>query len=123
MAKLKLILPYPPTINHYYGRQRGGGVYIKPKGEIYRKLVWLYCVAEEVTPLEGPLKAVIAADKPDNRKRDLDNIQKCLLDALENAGVYEDDCQIHDLRTYWVGYDPPDGRVVVTLQELSGKDK
>ena len=31
---------------------------------------------------------------PDRRRRDLDNLQKPLLDALQHAGVYEDDSQI-----------------------------
>jgi crossover junction endodeoxyribonuclease RusA len=31
---------------------------------------------------------------PDRRRRDLDNIQKALLDSLEHAGVYADDNQI-----------------------------
>jgi crossover junction endodeoxyribonuclease RusA len=34
---------------------------------------------------------------PDNRKRDVDNILKPLLDALEHANVYENDSQIDKL--------------------------
>jgi crossover junction endodeoxyribonuclease RusA len=36
---------------------------------------------------------------PDRRRRDLDNIQKPVLDALQHAGVYEDDSQIDLLVT------------------------
>jgi len=36
---------------------------------------------------------------PDRRCRDLDNLQKPVLDALEHAGVYEDDSQIDLLVT------------------------
>jgi crossover junction endodeoxyribonuclease RusA len=36
---------------------------------------------------------------PDRRRRDLDNIQKPVLDALEHVGVYEDDSQIDLLIT------------------------
>jgi len=36
---------------------------------------------------------------PDRRRRDLDNIQKPVLDALEHAGVYEDDSQVDLLIT------------------------
>jgi crossover junction endodeoxyribonuclease RusA len=43
----------------------------------------------------------IAANQPDNRRRDLDNYLKAPLDALMSAGVYEDDSQIVDLRIYW----------------------
>ena len=34
---------------------------------------------------------------PDNRKRDVDNVLKPLLDALEHAGTYENDSQIDKL--------------------------
>lgn len=43
----------------------------------------------------------IEAWRPDNRKRDLDNLLKAVLDALKHAGVYEDDSLIVDLRIYW----------------------
>jgi crossover junction endodeoxyribonuclease RusA len=36
---------------------------------------------------------------PDRRRRDLDNLQKPVLDALEHAGIYEDDSQIDLLLT------------------------
>lgn len=35
---------------------------------------------------------------PDRRKRDIDNVLKALLDALQHAGCYEDDSQLDDLR-------------------------
>ena len=31
---------------------------------------------------------------PDNRRRDIDNVQKALLDALQHGGAYADDSQI-----------------------------
>ena len=122
-GKLKLILPYPPSINHYYGRRRGGGMYIKANGNDYREVV--NNIVREHRPriymFSDPLKVIIAAERPDKRRRDIDNIQKCALDALEKAGVYLNDCLIHDLRTYWAGFDPPFGRVVVTLQEIDAR--
>jgi crossover junction endodeoxyribonuclease RusA len=36
---------------------------------------------------------------PDRRQRDLDNLQKPALDAMEHAGVYQDDSQIDLLLT------------------------
>lgn len=31
---------------------------------------------------------------PDNKKRDIDNVCKALLDALQHAGIYDDDFKI-----------------------------
>lgn len=45
------------------------------------------------------LQVWIEAYVPDRRKRDLDNIKKPLLDALTHAGVWNDDCQIDDVRS------------------------
>jgi len=41
MSKLLQLppLPYPPTINHYYGRSKQGHVFIKPRGKLYRVAV------------------------------------------------------------------------------------
>ena len=42
MIDLHLVLPYPPSINSYYGRTRTGQVYIKEKGRDYRKHLLIY---------------------------------------------------------------------------------
>ena len=45
-----------------------------------------------------PLIAHIVACPPDRRRRDMDNYNKGLLDALTHAGIYPDDSDIDDLR-------------------------
>jgi crossover junction endodeoxyribonuclease RusA len=47
------------------------------------------------------VKVTITAYRPDNRKRDLDNLLKATLDSLTYAGIWEDDSQIVDLRIVW----------------------
>lgn len=44
------------------------------------------------------LKVVVLLSPPDRRRRDIDNLAKALLDALEAGGLFHDDCQIDDLR-------------------------
>lgn len=85
------ILPYPPTVNHYYGR-RGTITFIKTKGRKYRDEVYYKLMSTKL--LEGKLKLHIDVYPPDKRKRDLDNINKCLLDSLQYAGIIKDDFDI-----------------------------
>lgn len=87
-----LTLPYPPSVNSYYGRTRTGQVFIKEKGRDYRKFVVNHFNTSH--SLTEKLQVEINLFPPDKRRRDLDNILKCLLDALTHAGVYEDDSQI-----------------------------
>lgn len=92
---IELELPYPPTINHYYGVKAKGGKYIKDKGRTFRlSVLFIVRKANAGTNISGPIELEIDAYPPDNRKRDLDNINKALLDALENASVFKDDSQI-----------------------------
>lgn len=95
---LLFVLPYPPTLNTYW-RHVGAKVLISEKGRAYRKTV--RAAAELVmfnrTMFTGPLKVQGLFLPPDQRRRDLDNLPKAILDALCHAGVYKDDSQIRHL--------------------------
>jgi crossover junction endodeoxyribonuclease RusA len=56
---------------------------------------------KKVKHFTGSLCVEIEAWRPDQRRRDLDNLLKATLDGLAHAGVFEDDSQIVDLRIYW----------------------
>lgn len=94
-----LRLPYPPSINSYYG-SRGGRPFIRKEGRDYRSKVMdiLVPVFHERDSYGGPLRVWVEVMTPDRRRRDLDNISKALLDAITHSGVWEDDSQIVDLR-------------------------
>lgn len=102
---IQLNLPYPPSVNHYYGRIKNR-VYIKPTGKAYRELI-CYTLWEGIgkdgkwdgIPMHGDLMVEIIIYPPDKRKRDIDNIKKALFDALQHAGLYLDDNQICDDHT------------------------
>jgi len=96
----------PPTINHAYGRRRGGGVYLKKPGVDFKKHVAeqyydQFTLPRGVTyafPKPLRLKVQIWIYFATRRKCDLDNRLKILLDAFEFACILEDDSQIDDLR-------------------------
>ncbi len=68
-------------------------------------------------PAGGRIALCMDAFPPDRRRRDLDNIQKPVLDSLEHAGVYEDDSQIDLLLTRRCEV-TKHGRVEIHLYEM-----
>jgi crossover junction endodeoxyribonuclease RusA len=93
---LELELPYPPTVNTYW-RRKGRQVFITPRGQLFRESVWLIAKAKRIQPIAGRLSVELDMYPPDQRQRDIDNVCKAVLDALQHAGVYEDDGQIDRL--------------------------
>ena len=55
---------------------------------------------------------------PDRRRRDLDNLLKPALDALQHAGVYEDDSQVDWLVARRRAPDRPRGHVEIRVEEF-----
>ena len=96
MNTIKLTLPYPPTVNHYWG-QLGSKKYLGKKGKEFREAVFICVYNARKGTLNGRLHMEVYLYPPDKRKRDVDNVLKPLLDALEHAGLYENDSQIDKL--------------------------
>lgn len=97
---IELKLPYPPTINHYYGNTKFGGKYIKPKGQAFRAKVISQVKPLKLKALTEDISISIDIYPPDKRRRDIDNINKALFDALEHAGVFVNDSQIVEMHSY-----------------------
>lgn len=97
---IEITLPFPPSVNTYW-RNFNGRTILSAKGREYRLAVEALMFMQSMPKLTVRLKVEIEAFRPDNRRRDLDNLFKAPLDALGHAGVYEDDSQIVDLRIYW----------------------
>ncbi|GIV04143.1 MAG: crossover junction endodeoxyribonuclease rusA [Nitrospiraceae bacterium] len=89
-------LPYPPSINHYW-RRVGYRTLISREGRRFRQRVLAILAALGVEPLTGRLAVQVEVFPPDGRRRDIDNVQKALLDALQHGGAYADDSQIVQL--------------------------
>jgi len=93
-------LPFPPSVNHYW-RHVGHRTLISRTGRAYRQQVLHDVQQLGLRAITGPIKLEVIATRPDRRRRDVDNLLKSLLDALDHADVYEDDSQIQDLRITW----------------------
>ena len=94
-------LPIPPSINNYYGhhcKSRTASIYIKPKGKQYRKQTKDYIRKNNLDIHANiPLELNIIFTPLTKHRQDIDNIQKCLFDALTHSKVYEDDSLIYKL--------------------------
>lgn len=110
-------LPYPPSVNHYW-RRVGARVFISRAGRLFRERVCAVLAARQVHPLAGPLSVQIEIFPPDNRRRDIDNISKALLDALEHGGAYFNDSQIVSMSIKKREV-VPEGRTLVTIERAA----
>lgn len=114
---LVVLLPFPPSVNHYW-RRVGNKTMISGRGRAYRKEVGAEVWRQKASlGLAGPLSVSISFVEPDARRRDLDNLPKAVLDALQHAGVYGDDSQVRELNLSFAGREAG-GRCVVTILQL-----
>ena len=90
---MELSLPLPPSANHYY-RRVGRATLISRAGREYRAGVKAALLAMGAPSVTGPLTVLVTVYPPDRRRRDLDNLLKCLLDSLQHGGLYRDDSMI-----------------------------
>lgn len=113
---LEILLPYPPSINHYW-RRVGTRTLISREGRRFREEVVSIMAARRIESLVGRLAVYIEVFPPDRRRRDIDNVQKALLDALEHGGAYADDSQI-DRLTIQRGDVTKGGKTVVQITNM-----
>lgn len=97
----RLVLDYPPSVNHIY-RRRGGRVFSDPRVAAFRAAVGADVLKQIGLPLpriETPVDVTITLHPPNDAKtRDIDNPIKAAFDALTKAGVWKDDSQVKELR-------------------------
>ena len=110
-------LPYPPSVNHYY-RHVGPRVLISRAGRKYRETVIAHLRTCGINPLNGDIELWLEAYPPDRRRRDLDNLLKCVLDAMQHAGSYHDDSQIVRITAEKHAPLPPAGMLYIRIKEL-----
>ena len=118
---LSLELPLPPSLNHYW-RRVGARTLISREGRRFRKRVVAILAELGHRTLHGPLAVEVEVYPPDRRRRDVDNVLKALLDALEHGGAYLDDSQIIELHVRKCAV-TLGGKVHVTLRQVKEETK
>lgn len=111
--EMKLTLPYPPQVNHYYTVARGRKI-LSSKGRAYKDEVgWLTI---RLNPLDGDLSIKVIAYRP-RKVGDLDNVLKPVLDSLKGY-AFHDDKQIVEIQALRRD-DKTNPRVEVEIVEFS----
>ena len=98
----ELYLPFPPTVNNYYQKSKGGGRFISNKGRSFRAAV-AEAVADQIgssVPIDYRMLVEVVLFPPDKRTRDMDNYNKALLDAITETGFWMDDQLVDQLFNY-----------------------
>ena len=112
-------LPLPPSLNRLYrSTQKQKGVYLSAEGKAWHEEAALQINVQCVPAIKPPYRVEYAAGRPDNRRRDVANLEKILSDRLQKSEVITDDCQIKDMRLCWADEVEP-GTVRVTVESLA----
>ena len=76
-------------------------------------------VSENNVPKYGEqkLKITMVLQPKDRRKIDIDNRIKCVLDSLQEAGVFDDDFQVDELHVMR-GQQVTGGRLLLTIEVI-----
>ena len=93
---LTLFLPYPPSVNTYWGFH-GHRRFLTKKALEFKELVSKEIKAQPVRFGSEYLSLTLGLNPPDRRIRDIDNPIKPLLDSLVAAGLFDDDSQVKRL--------------------------
>lgn len=89
-------ISYPPSVNTYWGFH-GHRRFLTPKAVEFKTQVAHVVSQQSIHFGNARLRIKIVLHAPDKRVRDLDNTIKPTLDALVQAGLFNDDSQVDDL--------------------------
>jgi crossover junction endodeoxyribonuclease RusA len=94
---ITLRLPYPPSINNYWlasGHRR----FISERGKKFKKAVAEYVLIKKVQSFGSvPLEISIWIQPRSKVLMDIDNCIKPILDAMQDAGMFDNDRQVHQV--------------------------
>lgn len=94
---LELFLPYPPSVNTYWGF-RGSHRFLTQRAREFKASVHTaFLLSNHLGFQAHRVSLCVYLQAPDKRVRDIDNVAKPLLDALTQAGVFQDDGQVDRL--------------------------
>lgn len=99
-TRFDMVLPWPVSSNSLHAPWNGGMVLTAEARQYYWAMKELLQREWGLPPMLGRLKAEVWIHESDLRARDINNYTKSLFDALEGAGIFENDSQIDQTMLY-----------------------
>lgn len=112
--EIKLILPYPPSVNHLYADFRGRRI-ISAKGRKFKSDIAILAKRQGAKLLNGDLIITFRVFRP-VRRGDLDNRLKISQDALKGI-CFIDDKQIIEIHAFRFD-DKTNPRIEIDIKKL-----
>lgn len=95
---LTLFLPRPPTSNNLFPNSKSGRRFISPEYRAWKMHATLSLRAQGIRPAGiGGAIVMYEFKKPDNRRRDVANMEKATTDLLVQYGILQDDSLIEEI--------------------------
>ena len=102
-----LHLPYPPSANALW-RSVGGRNISSKAYRVWQSEAASIIAQQRTGAIFGTYGVTFQCERPDNRRRDIANLEKALSDALVSGGVVEDDYLAEQISLFWAP--KPEGR-------------
>lgn len=108
-AAVRLELPFPVPLHALWIKHRGGGGIPTVRYKSYGQEAWAAIASQRPGKIKGAVSVFVRLVAPDKRKRDADNLCKCLLDTLKTHQIIEDDDNryVKRLTLQWAEDGPP----------------
>jgi crossover junction endodeoxyribonuclease RusA len=117
---IEVLLPLPPSVNRLWRTSKGGIMYRSDEYMQWRKVaMWEAAAQAKGARIEGLFKVTLRVARPDRRRRDLDNLLKAVLDAVDQAGLVRDDADCDWIDARWTKGGP---ECYVLLEDLEEED-
>jgi Holliday junction resolvase RusA-like endonuclease len=90
----------PPSLNNSYINVAGRGRVPGKKLRVWKNLAGWELMAQRPGRIEGPVVIEISLKRP-NKRSDIDNRAKAILDLLVSNHVIEDDRKVESVKSSW----------------------
>ena len=112
-----LSIPYYPMVTILNRAKKRGFIKKKPARDYAEGVGWEIKIKRIPTFGKARLKVLVKCYSPNKSPYDLVNLDKILMDTIQDSGLFKNDAQIDDIRYKRMFVKPP-GFVQVIIQEI-----